>query len=115
MACSKPPACSGSLRHTITVRRQKYTDNGAGGSTVEWQDIYTLKAQVQQLSSGEQFTRQRISSPATHKFVIRYVSDLRADDLIVFRGIDYNIAGQPENWEYKNRFLTIMATSGVVQ
>ena len=115
MACIKPPACSGSLQETIDIRRQVATDNGAGGSVLTWQTIHTLKASVQQMSSREQFTRQHIGSPASHKFVTRYVDDILPSDQIVFRGIEYNIAGQPENWTYKNRWLIIMATSGVVQ
>ena len=115
MACSKPPACSGSLQETIEIRRQVPVDHGAGGSTITWQTIHMLKASVKQMSSGEQFVHQRLGSPASHKFITRYVADILPSDQIIFRGIPYNIAGQPDNWEYKNRWLTIMATSGVVQ
>ncbi len=115
MACSKPPACAGSMRETIEIKRQVLADNGAGGSTVTWQTVMTLKASVKQMSSGEQFTRQHIGSPASHKFITRYAAGILPSDQIIHRGIEYNIAGQPENWEYKNRYLIIMASSGVIQ
>ena len=103
------------MRHAITIRRQEYTDDGAGGSVQTWRTIYRGRAKVEQLSSGEQYNRQRITSPATHKFVMRYFANLRPSDQIVFNGVEYNISGQPDNWQYRNLWLTIMAASGVVQ
>lgn len=115
MACSKPPACSGALRFPIVIQRETLADDGAGGQTVTWQTVWTGRASVNQMSAGERWAHQRLQSEATHRFVIRYADGILASDKIIFQDTEFNITGPPDNWEYKNRWLTIYATEGVVQ
>lgn len=105
----------GELDQQITIKRESRVSDGMGGDTVTLVDVVVdLWAHVRPRSGKEVGLHDRVEAPAMYLFVIRYRSDLKDDDRIVWNGQTYNIrailtAGNRTN------FLEINAERGVTQ
>ena len=103
---------AGMLRHKIAIERKQTTPDGVGGFTTAWTPIATPRAHVKDASGTERIQFERINAQARTRFTVRYRSDVRESDRIVFRDVAYNIR-HLDNLEYRNRWLVIDADRGV--
>jgi len=106
---------AGELDQLITINREVRTSDGMGGDTVSVNAVATnLFAHVRPRSGKEIGTHDRVEAPAIYLFVIRYRSDLKEDDQIVWNGQTYNIRAILTRGG-RNIFLEINAERGVTQ
>jgi len=114
MACKT--SCSaekvGMLSNRIKVQVLTQSTDSQGGYTDAWADLYTLWASIKQLSQREAFYGQQMESPATHRFMVRYVSGITTKHRVLFGSRTFNIT-RVNNLEEKNVWLEIDAVEGV--
>ncbi len=70
----------GRLRHRLTLERATATPDGAGGSTLSWDDVATLFADVMPLRAEEREAGEGLSDLTLQRVVIRKRDDVAAGD-----------------------------------
>jgi SPP1 family predicted phage head-tail adaptor len=103
---------AGKLRHSIVFERETRTADGAGGSSIVWGTVATVRAFVRPMSGSESVHAQRLEARITHRVFIRYRNDLLTSDRISFGGRLMQIRALI-NLEERNRWLEIHAEEGV--
>jgi SPP1 family predicted phage head-tail adaptor len=103
---------TGSLRHRITIQRQSYTPDGAGGGTNTWTDYASIRAFIKPMSGNERLFSMRLEAETTHRIFIRYRADLTTTDRISFNGRLMQIRALI-NLEEANKYIEIYADEGV--
>lgn len=73
------PVKAGDLRHRIVIERAERTSDGAGGSTMEWEQFAQVWAAIWSRKADEEFRLDRIAGTATHDIWIRFRPDVRPD------------------------------------
>ena len=122
MACTKPPACTGELDRLISIREQVLTPDGAGGSTVTWNEVIQVWAKIEQSGGGETYAHDRVESRASHKFIFRWIPDfklLATYQLVLIddgygNEVEFNIRLVNDE-KYRNAWYIVHADRGVVQ
>lgn len=69
----------GALRHRLRLEAPIHVDDGSGGSTVSWQPVAMLWAEVISRSGREVFMADGLAAVAMHQVRIRYRSDVTAE------------------------------------
>jgi len=103
---------SGMFKHNITVQRQTYVPDGAGGGVNTWAAYKTIRAFIKPVSGSERLYSMRLEANVTHRIFIRYRSDITTTDHIMYRGRLMQIRALI-NLEEANRFIEIYADEGV--
>lgn len=67
---------AGQAKHKIQIYEQSTTTDQYGASVITWVLLRTTKAIVTPLSGGEVFKSDSLSSRVSHKFLVRYTSNL---------------------------------------
>jgi SPP1 family predicted phage head-tail adaptor len=98
----------------VTIQQRNRVDDGYGGSTVTFTNLYRTRAQVEPLSASEQWRAQRNEMKASHRFRMRYRSGLSSDMRLVFRDRNFNIKSIINEGE-RDRWLTIVAEENVAE
>jgi len=102
----------GSLRNRITVQRQTFVSDGAGGGTNTWADYATIRSFIKPISGNEKLFSMRLEAAVTHRIFIRYRADLTTKDRISYKGRLMQIRALI-NLEEANKFIEIYAEEGV--
>lgn len=89
----KAPVRAGDLRRRVTIERPERTSDGAGGSTIAWQEVAVVWAAIWSRSADENFTLDRVAGTATHDVWIRYRAGIRPDMRIRFGSRIFDILG----------------------
>ncbi len=103
---------AGSLRNPITVQRQSAQSDGMGGQAIQWDDLFSTRAQVKPLSGREALQAMQLQATITHRIYIRFRADLTTADRIL-------LAGQPLqirsilNMEMRSQWLELSCDQGV--
>ena len=82
------------LRKIITLQQPTLLDDNLGGQIEQWQDLITVRAQVQALydkASGETFIAMQLIDNSFYRFRIRFMPELKSNMRI----------------EYNNRYFQI--------
>ena len=66
----------GDLRERLTFQESVKADDGYGGSIVRWNDMVTVWAAVDPISSREHFSAQQTKVDITHRVKIRSRSEI---------------------------------------
>ena len=103
---------AGKLRNKITIEREVSTNDGLGGTTVQWVKAVTLPAYIKPMTGSERFAAQRLEARTTHRIFIRYRADLTTTDRVVFEGRKMQIRAIIDVEERK-RWIEIHAEEGV--
>ncbi len=82
---------SSRLKHRITLQHPVLTQDGAGGYTVEWQDIASLWAEFREINGREKFLNGKTESYATYILTIRKRDDITADMRVLYESRVFNI------------------------
>lgn len=77
---------SGKLRHRGTIQRQgARVDDGTGGGSIPWNDLYAdIPASVEPLSGNELLRAEQFESTLTHRVRTRFYQGVRPSDRFVY-------------------------------
>lgn len=89
----KAPVNAGDLRHRVMIEKPERTSDGAGGATIEWQNVAEVRAAIWSRSASEDFSADRIAGTATHDIWVRYRSDVTPDMRIRYGNRVFAILG----------------------
>lgn len=99
------------LRYRISLQALTSESDGSGGVIREWENVADLWANIEPLSSKEQLRGQQLQASCTHRFTIRYRSDVTAAQRILYNGRIFNIRGVL-NPLHKGELIEILAEEG---
>jgi len=103
---------AGRLTETVAIRRKNQTQ-AADGSLVEaTTTVATVRMHVKALRGDEREQSNQTEAVANYVFTMRYRTDVRADDVLVWNGSDFNIRFIRDEGN-RSRWLTIEAEGGV--
>lgn len=103
---------AGQLRERVTIQQAVETPDGGGGSSIDWQDVATVWAEVRPLSGRERLQAQQLESAVNYRIRIRFRSDITAGMRLVWRDQVMNIRAV-YNEDQKRAYLTLDCESGV--
>lgn len=101
----------GSMRERITLQEEVRTEDGAGGFTTSWADLSftpSVWARVEPLEGRERLQAMQVDARASHRVTVRYRSDLKASQRIVWRSRHLHPIGPWLNEDERRRFATAM-------
>lgn len=108
---------AGEFRFLVTVQRPTNSADGSGGFDVVWNDVATFYAQITNEQGDERYgdgTTGRVRTFQRFAFSTWWRTDIAQTDRLSFQGTLYNIRAL-NNIELRNKFLVIVAESGVEQ
>lgn len=82
---------AGDLRHQIVIQRYTETSNDFGEMVQEWATLSTQRASVNPISGKDIFSGAVLVNETTHKVFMRYVTDIKPNDRVLFDGRIFNI------------------------
>ena len=66
----------GALRHEVALQNAELTPDGLGGHADAWTEIATVFARIEPVGEESRFGAGQIRETATHRFTVRYRSDI---------------------------------------
>jgi SPP1 family predicted phage head-tail adaptor len=63
---------SGDLRHAITIQEKTSTDDGMGGFTHTWSDLYPCRAAIWPIRATERLDAMKLELSVDHRIRIRH-------------------------------------------
>lgn len=112
-----PPYTAGEFRFPVDVQRASSADDGSGGQNIVWQTALTMMCAVENAQGDEAYSDKalgRVRAVQTFKFTTWWRDDVLVTDRLIFQGQQFNIR-QVNNWLLRNKFLQLVAESGVEQ
>lgn len=100
------------LNEIITISRKTQTQDEYGTLSTTRSTFKKVYAKVRPLSGLERNRSDQTEEAANYRFWIHQRSDILADDIIVWRGTDYNILFIADNGD-KEVYMYIDAQRGV--
>ena len=91
MSEATPPL--GTLTDRVTLKRKITTDEPEGGEVAVFTTLATVWARVRQLSARASYAEDARGQNISHSVVLRFRTDLKPGDRIVYRGRDLESAG----------------------
>jgi SPP1 family predicted phage head-tail adaptor len=83
----------GTLTDRVTLQRKVTTSEPEGGEVAVFSTLSTVWARVRQLRARQAFADDARGQSITHSVVIRFRTDLKPGDRIVYRGRTLEIEG----------------------
>jgi SPP1 family predicted phage head-tail adaptor len=83
----------GTLTDRVTLQRKITTSEPEGGEVAVYSTLSTVWARVRQLSARSSVAEDARGQSISHSVVIRFRTDLKPGDRIVYRGRNLEIAG----------------------
>jgi head-tail adaptor len=108
---------AGEFRFLVTVQRPVNTPDGSGGFDVVWSNVATFYAQITNEQGTEQYgdgSTGRVRTFQRFAFSTWWRTDIVQTDRLSYGGTLFNIRAL-NNIELRNKFLVIIAESGVEQ
>jgi SPP1 family predicted phage head-tail adaptor len=102
----------GELRQKVVLQKPIDTTDAGGGVSVVWQDVETIRAKVVPLRGREMTYAMGLANPITHRFLIRYRSDVLGKWRVVYDGREFSIQAAVDPDERK-RFLELSCEEGL--
>ena len=84
---------AGSLDRRITVQQATTTLDSFGEPIKAWADLCTVWAQVKPVGGNERFQGQQVNPEVDTRFIIRYRTDVRVAQRVVYDGEQYDVLG----------------------
>ncbi len=105
---------AGKLRNSIQLQQVSRVPNGSGGFTTTWTTYATVKAMMKPISGSERLHAMKNDSQVRLRAVIRYRSDVQADDRVYYPHRDeaMNITAVMD-LEERHRWLQLDLEEGV--
>jgi SPP1 family predicted phage head-tail adaptor len=109
---------AGEFRFPVEVQRPSYTDDGSGGQNKTWPTVIPVVfCAVENRQGSEPYgdkDKGRIRTFQTFSFTTWWRDDIQVTDRLLFQGTLFNIR-RINNLDLRNKFLQIIADSGVEQ
>ena len=83
----------GTLTDRVMLKRKITTDEDEGGATAVYSTLATVWARVRALGTRQSFESDARGQSVSHSVVLRFRTDLKAGDRIVYRGRDLDVLG----------------------
>ncbi len=104
---------TGELDQKIKFQREDKTSDGMGGNVVTIVDIANgVWCKVDALSGKESERFDKLNAEELTKFVTRYRTDIKEDDIIEYLGVQYNIRYIPKR-STRTMYAEFFAERGV--
>ena len=91
MSEAVPPL--GTLTDRVVLKRRVITDEDEGGATAVYSTLATVWARVRALGTRQSFETDARGQSVSHAVVMRFRTDLKAGDRIVYRERDLEVLG----------------------
>jgi SPP1 family predicted phage head-tail adaptor len=91
MSDTIPPL--GTLTDRIVLKRRSTTDEVEGGVTAVYSTLATVWARVRSVGTRQSFESDASGQSVSHAVVMRFRTDLKAGDRIIYRGRDLEVLG----------------------
>jgi len=98
----------GDLNRRITLRKRQDVPVGAFGMSASYSGEVALWAKVEIMASSVPQDGQQLAEVATHRFWVRYRTDVTVDHEIVYQGKTHRVM-RVTDWEDRRRFTIIEA------
>jgi SPP1 family predicted phage head-tail adaptor len=82
---------AGALDRRLTIQRATTTPNAFNEPVASWTDVATVWAQPRPNRGAERFAAQQIVGQGMMTFQIRYRTDVRVTDRILYQGRIWNV------------------------
>ena len=107
---------AGRLREKITLRRLTDVSDGKGGYIRDWNTIAErLWAEVVGQAGRSAMLANTLQGIATYRIVIRYRPDIKANDQVLWNGLELNIVAPPVDPDGRREQLQIFADTSSPQ
>lgn len=83
----------GTLTDRVTLKRKITSSEPEGGEVAGYSALSTVWARVRQLSARSAYAQDARGRSISHSVVLRFRTDLKPGDRIVYRGRDLEIEG----------------------
>ncbi|MCX5570422.1 phage head closure protein [Kaistia nematophila] len=77
---------AGRLSNRVTLERPVRAADGAGGATLDWQEVATFWARIEPVEAGERNAADRLATRVTHRITLRFRGDVEGGMRVVHRG-----------------------------
>ena len=81
----------GELDQRVTFREKVETSDGAGGTTVSWQDFATRWAQIKPMSGERRFQASQVDFTRDYEVTVRRDPSITEDLAIIWQGQTFEI------------------------
>ncbi len=101
------------LREQVTLQLRTAGTDAHGQESTTWTDVATVWAKAEPLRGRDFFAAGQTQSGVTTRFAIRWRADLTGVHRVLWRGVPYDIDGQPIDVDGRRHTLELMCTTGV--
>jgi len=98
---------AGRLNRRVTIKSRTETSDSQGGYTTTWSTLASVWAEIVPISAREAFHRQGLQPGTTHRFKIRYRSDVDTTQQIYLGDRVFYIRGI-QNLDERDRWLQLL-------
>lgn len=99
---------AGKLNKRITIQKMVPKSSASGQQGGEWEDVYTVWAQVKCTSPRTINDEGVVQHEATYKFFIRKRKGITAQMRVKWDGRIFNLVGPPVDWADERTGLTLI-------
>ena len=103
----------GELSQRLTLESRAAGSDALGQESGPWVAVATVWARARPLRSRELFAAGQTGSVAEVEFTIRYRSDVLSTWRATWKGVPYEIVGEPIDVDAAGQWLQILAAKGV--
>jgi SPP1 family predicted phage head-tail adaptor len=106
---------AGTLRHSIVLQSPTGTLDSFGERNTTWNDVATVRASINPITTREQFLAQQAQSSVTHKVTVRYGSEISTIDSswrVLFGSRVFVIQGI-RNIDERNKTIELLCEEGL--
>lgn len=97
------------LRHRVVFQSRQETDDGYGGKTVSWQDVFEAWAKIEPVSASERFKAMGMNMKVSHRIYIRYRPEVSSKMRIKYGKRKFEIEGIIDIGEQK-KYLELLCS-----
>ena len=101
----------GELRELVTLQESTAADDGQGGRTRTWKDVFppvNVSARVRRLSTHLRLKAMQTDSRASHEVVVRSRTDVDAEKRWLWGTTPLVIVSTPQNLDEHGEYLTML-------
>lgn len=101
------------LRDQVVLQARAAGVDAHGQESTSWTTLATVWAKAEPLRGRDFFAAGQTQSAVTTRFAIRWRADLTGAHRVLWRGVPYDIDGQPIDVDGRRHTLEMMCQTGV--
>jgi len=103
----------GQFDQRLTLQRRNEGVDVLGQPSGSWQTIATVWGKARPLRSRELFAAGQVQNVSDVEFTLNYRTDVQNTWRVLWRGVPYDITGQPIDIDGQKTWLQLLAATGV--